>query len=206
MNATKVLLVDDHSIMRKGLSALLGTCSEIAVCAEASDGAEGVRKALELRPDVIIMDLLMPEMDGTEATRLICTQWPEARILVLTTVGSSDALAQALEAGATGALLKNAELDELRKAIAETAAGNRYLSAEVQQILSDDPPLEKLSPRQAEILQSIVEGLTNADIARQLGISLQMVKEHATRLFKKLGASSRAEAVAIALRKHLLKI
>ena len=206
MNPIKVMLVDDHSVMRKGLSALLGTCPEIQVCAEASNGADGIRKALEHRPDVIIMDLLMPEMDGIDATRLLLSQWPDAKVLVLTTVGSSDTLSQALEAGATGALLKSAELDELCEAIAATSAGERYLSSEILQILSDDPPAEKLSPRQAEILKSIVDGQTNADIARQLGISIQMVKAHVTRLLKKLGAVSRTEAAAIALKKHLLKI
>lgn len=205
MNRTTVLLIDDHAVMRMGLAALLGTCPEIIVSGDADDGESGIRLALRLRPDVIIMDLLMPEMDGVETTRRLRTEWPEAKVLVLTTLGTSDGLARALKAGAYGALLKSADLDELRKAIAAVANGENYVSSEIRQILSEDPPISELTPRQQEILDAIARGLTNVDIARQLGISVPVVKEHMTSLLQKLGVANRTEAVSLALRKHLLK-
>ena len=206
MSPIRVMLVDDHAVMRRGLASLLATCPELEVVGEAGDGETALKRADALRPDLVIMDLLMPKMDGAETTRRLRTRRPEIRVLVLTTSTSSDGIAQALEAGATGALLKSAELDELRTAIRTVAAGTRYLSDEITQIMTKDPPLPELTPRQLEILMSITRGLSNPDIARQLGISVQMVKEHMTALLLKIGAANRTEAVAIALRKHLLKI
>ena len=123
-----------------------------------------------------------------------------------TTFASSDEISHAFDAGAKGAILKSADLDGLLAAIRAVAKGNRHCSAEIEQIMADDPPVPKLSARQQEILESIVHGLSNPDIARQLGISLPMVKEHLTTLFAKLGVANRTEAVAVALRKQLLKI
>jgi len=204
MNSISVLLIDDHAVMRMGLASLLGTCPEIAVVGDAGDGETGLRLALKLRPDVVIMDLLLPEMDGTETTRRLLAEWPEAKVLVLTTLGTSDGFAHALQAGVRGALLKSADLDELRKAIATVADGASYVSPEIRQILSEDPPAPDLTPRQQEILEALARGLSNADIARQLDISVPMVKEHMTTLLQKLDVANRTEAVALALRKHLL--
>ena len=201
-----VLLVDDHAVMRMGLVSLLRTCPELAVTGEAGDGESGLRTALEARPDVIIADLMMPGMDGITFTRELLARWPQAKVLILTTFGSSDALAHALQAGARGVVLKSADLAELRQAIAAVAGGQSYVSDETEQILSNDPPLSDLTRRQREILDSCVRGLSNADIARLLGISLPMVKEHLSGLLQKLGAANRTEAVAIALRRHLLKL
>ena len=152
------------------------------------------------------MDLMMPEMDGTEATRMLLQKLPETKVLIFTTFGTADGIGHALEAGASGAVNKNVDLSELVAAIKTIANGGRVLSPEIEQILSEHPPLPELSTRQAEILHSITRGLSNDDIARQLGISVPMVKEHVNAIFAKLGAANRAEAVAIALRKHLLKI
>lgn len=206
MPPTTILLVDDHAVMRMGLVSLLRTCPELAVTGEAGDGESGLRTALEARPDVIIADLMMPGMDGITFTRELLARWPQAKVLILTTFGSSDALAHALQAGARGVVLKSADLAELRQAIAAVAGGQSYVSDEIEQILSNDPPLSDLTRRQREILDSCVRGLSNADIARLLGISLPMVKEHLSRLLQKLGAANRTEAVAIALRRHLLKL
>ena len=203
---TSVLLIDDHAVMRMGLAALLGTCPEIEVVGDAGDGESGIHKALKARPDVVIMDLAMPEMDGAETTRRLLEKMPEAKVLALTTFGTSDGLARILDAGARGAILKSADLAELRKAIADVAAGRRFVSAEIEQIMTDDPPLPTLSPRQGEILDAIARGLSNTEIACQLGISLPMVKEHLSALFQKLNVANRAEAVALALRKRLLTI
>ena len=206
MKPTTILLVDDHAVMRMGLVSLLETCKDVEVIGDTGDGESAIRKALKLRPDVVIMDLMMPEMDGVETTRRLLEKWPEANVLVLTTFATSDGISRALEAGAKGAILKNSDLKGLRAAIHDVAEGKRHCSAEVEQIMTDDPPIPELSLRQLEILNSIVRGLSNPDIARQLGISLPMVKEHLTSLFAKLGVANRTEAVALALRKQLLKI
>ena len=202
----KVMLVDDHAVLRMGLAALLGTRKEIAVAGEADDGEEALRKYPKLRPDVVIMDLMMPGMDGTETTRRLIEKHPEAKVMILTTFGTADALGHALEAGALGAILKTAKLPELVKCIVSVAAGKRWVAPDVGQILTENPPVDKLSPRQQQILESVARGLSNEDIATQLGISVPVVKEHIKNLFEKIGAANRAEAVAIAMKKHLIKI
>ena len=202
----KLLLVDDHIMIRLGLSSLLKTRPELEIVGDAGDGETALRLALKLRPDVIVMDLMMPELDGIETTRRLLAEWPEAKVLILTTFGTSDGISQALDAGAKGAILKNADLTELAAAIQSVAAGETSISDEIRQILADDPPTPKLSARQQEILESITRGLLNPEIARQLGISIPMVREHTTALFQKLGAANRTEAVAIALRKQLVKM
>lgn len=206
MDKIKVMIVDDHAILRMGLASLLNAKKDIEVIGEASSGAAALRKAPKLRPDVIVMDLMMPEMDGAETTRRLKALMPESRILILTTFGTADGIAHALEAGALGAVLKNVEFTDLANDIRKIAAGETVVDEEIQRILKTDPAIDPLSPRQQEILQSIVQGLSNVDIATQLGISLDMVKEHTQKLFQKIGAANRTEAVAIALRKHLLKM
>ena len=202
---TKVLIIDDHAILRMGLTALLHSKNDIEVVGDAEDGASGIRKALKLKPDVIIMDLMMPDMDGAETTRQLLAKDPGAKVLILTTFGAADGISHALAAGARGAVMKNVEFSELVSAIRTVAAGGRAVSPEIERILAVDPPIPALSPRQSEILESMVRGLSNYDIAKQLGISLDMVKEHTTLLFTKIGAANRTEAVAIALRKHLVR-
>ena len=206
MNTVRVLIVDDHAVLRMGLTSLLKSQTGFDVVGEASGGEIALRKVPELKPDVVIMDLMMPGMDGIEATRRMLLQHPDTKVLILTTFGTSDGIAHALEAGALGAIMKNAEPSELVKAIRTVAAGRLYLSKEVSRIMADEPPVPTLSPRQMEILQSIERGYSNADIAKQLSISVDVVKEHIRFLLAKLGAANRTEAVAIALRKHLLKI
>ena len=203
---TSVLLIDDHAVMRMGLAALLGTQRDLQIVGDAGDGETGIRKAVKLRPDVVIMDLMMPVMDGVATTRELLAKMPEAKVLILTTFGSADGIAHALASGAKGAIMKTADLAELLDAIRAVARGERSVAPEIEQILTEDPPVPELSPRQTDIMKSVIRGLTNEDIAKQLGISLPMVKEHVKALFAKIGAANRTEAAAIALRKHLLKI
>ena len=206
MKKISVLIIDDHAILRMGLASLLNAKKDIEVVGDAANGATGIKKALRIKPDVVIMDLMMPRMNGTETTTQLIAKAPDSKILILTTFGTSDGISHALRAGAKGAVMKNCDFNELVAAIRAVAVGREYVSPEVARILSKDPPVAPLSPRQEEILQSIIRGLSNPDIAKQLGISLDMVKEHIETLFQKIGAANRSEAVAIALRKHLLKI
>ena len=202
----KVLIADDHEIMRMGLVSLFETDPSLEVIGEAADGDEAVRKARKLHPDVVVMDLMMPQKEGSEATREIKDSLPETKILLLTTFGTSDGIAHALAAGAEGALLKSAANTDIIKAIKRIVAGNKAVSDEVRELLDKAPPVPELTERQRLILASITEGLTNGAIADRLGISEDGVKRHVNAIMVKLGADSRAEAVAIALRKHLLKI
>ena len=206
MDKIKVLIADDHAIVRTGLSMLLEAQGGFDVVGEAENGTDAVRLTLRLKPDVVVMDLMMPEMDGIAATREIKAKAAGAKVLILTTSTVSDDLSRALDAGADGAIMKSAANDELIAAIRDIAAGNRAVSPEISRLISQDPPLPELTPRQKEILGSMVRGLTNKDIARELGIRSDGVNQHIMAILEKLGAANRTEAVAIALRKHLLKM
>ena len=201
----RVLIADDHTIVRAGLTALLGTEKDIEVVGEAKNGAEAVSGAVELYPDIVIMDLMMPKMDGVEATKELVRKAPSVKTILLTTYGTSDGIAHALWAGARGAVLKNADNSELAKAIRIVAQGGDYISPDIRQQLEADPPVPDLTPRQSEILESMVRGLTDRDIAQQLGLSPESVSEHVGAIRQKIGAANRTEAVAIAMRKYLLK-
>jgi DNA-binding NarL/FixJ family response regulator len=201
----KILIADDHAIVRIGLSALLKTESDLSVVGVAKDGEEAVAEALRLNPDVSVMDLMMPKKNGVEATAEIHERLPGTKIIILTTFAASDGIKHALDAGATGAVMKTAEDAELVSIIRTVAAGGTVISDEIQQLLTEDPPAEELTPRQLEILESVTRGFTNADIAKQLGLREQSVKEHISAILVKIGAANRSEAVAIAMRKHLLK-
>lgn len=205
MKKTSVLLVDDHSVVRMGLAAIINIEKDLKVCGEAESGAEAVKLASEMRPDVVVMDFMMPGMDGAEATSAVLRASPESKVLVLTTYGTSVDIARALKCGATGAVTKNLSNEELADAIRATARGERMLSAEIEASLSEAESDNGLTTRQREVLDSITRGLSNDDIAGMLGISKVRVKQHLAALYQKLGAANRAEAVAIALRRQLLK-
>ena len=202
----KILIADDHQIVRMGLTTIFAKETDLEVVGEARNGIEAVRFARELNPDIVLMDLLMPKKDGVDATIEILSKLPDTKILLLTSAASSDVIVHALKAGAAGALLKSADFSALVAAIHTVAAGGHVIDPEVQKLLKNDPPLPELTSRQEEILALVTRGLTNADIARQFDIRESSVKEHVNQICSKLGAANRAEAVAIALRKHLLKI
>lgn len=206
MKKTTVFLADDHAMVRTGLISLLGSKKDMLVVGESEDGVETVEKVLALKPDVVLMDLLMPLKDGVDATVEILAALPRTRILVLTSASTSDGIAHALQAGAAGALLKSADFSTLVSAIRTVAAGGTMIAPDIQRSLKEDPPIPDLTPRQEDILTSVTRGLTNAEIALQFGIRESSVKEYVTQICEKLGAANRAEAVSIALRKHLLKI
>ena len=206
MTPIRILIADDHAVVRLGLTTLLDTEDGFSVVGQARNGEEAVAEALRLKPDIVIMDLMMPKKDGVEATAEIATQVPSAKVILLTTFGTSNGIAQALRNGARGAMLKNADNAQLAQAIRKVAGGGEYVSPEIRQQLAVNPPIPDLTPRQEEILASMIRGLTDRDIARQLGIRQDGVNEHVSAILRKIGAANRTEAVAIALRKHLLKI
>ena len=206
MKPTTVLLVDDHAIVRMGLASLMETVPDIKVVGAVADGPSAVREARRLNPDVVVMDLMMPKMDGAETTSALLADDPSRKVLILTTFGTADGISHALESGARGAVLKSIPFDDLVAAIRTVARGETYVAPDLQQILGDSKPVPALSPRQVEILKSVSLGMTNEAIAEQLGISVPMVRQHLNALFAKIGAQNRAEAVAIAMRKMLLKI
>lgn len=202
----KILIADDHKIVRLGLVALFESEPDLSVVAQAEDGQDAVRKTASLHPDVAILDLMMPKMDGVTAIAKLRETHPGIRIVALTSFSTSDVLIQAQKAGADAVVLKTDDDSFLLKAIREVCDGRKYLSPEARGLLKSDPPLPPLSNRQQEVLQALGHGYTNRDIALQLGISSRSVEVHVNTLLAKIGAANRTEAVAIALRKHLLKI
>jgi len=196
MRKTRVLIADDHTIVRIGLKALVESEADIEVVAEAENGQQAIVRATEHRPDVIIMDLVMPKKDGVEATREIRRLLPDTKVMILTTFGSSDGIAHALDAGAHGALMKTTDDATIVTAIRRIARGETFISQEVRRQLSTNPPAEQFSPRQTEVMMSITNGLSNKEIAQLLGIRIDSVEEHVKAILKKLGAANRAEAVA----------
>ena len=206
MKPIPVLLADDHSLVRLGLSALLAKQGDMKLVGAATNGEEAIRLAARFDPDVIIMDLMMPIVDGVTATRRIRERNPDMKVLILTSFGTSSDVAHAIEAGARGAILKDAPNASLLAAIRTIAAGGESFADDIVRNITRDPTPRELTARQAEILKSVTNGLTNKTIAQQLKISPESVKQHLNAIFQKLGATTRAEAVAIALRKHLLKI
>jgi len=202
----RVMLADDHLVVRMGLAAIISIERDMEVVGEAADGAEAVKLATELHPDVVIMDIMMPKLDGVAATAEIRKRNPETQILILTTFGTSDDLRRALEVGAKGALVKDSAQMELVSAIRECAAGRKIISPAITRQLQYEMPKIELSPRQLEMLNYVAKGFNNAEIANMVGIGRDCVKAHLSAAFTRLNASSRSEAVAIAIRQHLLKM
>lgn len=205
MKKITILIADDHKIVRMGLKSLFAAEKDLTVVGEAEDGEQAVQKAVELKPDVIIMDLVMPRKDGVAATRELHERLTETKVIVLTTYSTSDTIAAALQGGARGAVMKSADDNDLLSAIRAVAAGETFVSTEVKGLLAVDPPAPTLSKRQLEVLHALVKGFNNTEIADQLGISRTVVKDHVETLLSKLGAANRTELTAIAVRKNLLK-
>ena len=202
----RILIADDHKIVRLGLVAMLESETNMSVIAQAEDGEDAVRKSEKLHPDIVIVDLMMPKMDGVTAITRLKESNPGVHIVAFTSFATSDVLVQAKDAGADAVVLKTDDDSILQKAIQEVYAGRKYMSPAVKGLLKSDPPVPHLSNRQSEVLQALGHGYTNRDIALQLGISSRSVEVHVNTLLAKIGAANRTEAVAIALRKHLLKI
>jgi NarL family two-component system response regulator LiaR len=205
----RVLLVDDHPMVRSGLTALLSAYDDLELAGEASNGAEAVRACALARPDVVLMDLVMPEMDGAAATRAIRQHDPNVQVIALTSFKEDDLVQGALKAGAIGYLLKNVSADDLARAIRAAAAGKPTLAPEATQALINSAtrplvPGDDLTEREREVLGLMVEGLSNHDIAKKLYVSQSTAKFHVSSILSKLGVTNRTEAVAMAVKQKLV--
>jgi NarL family two-component system response regulator LiaR len=205
----RVLLVDDHLMVRRGLATFLKVFDDLELAGEAADGVEAVQLCTRLQPDVVLMDMVMPEMDGATATHLIRQQFPAIQVLALTSFKEDKLVRNALQAGAIGYLLKDVSADELAQAIRAAHAGRATLSPEAAQVLvhaaSQPPePGHDLTERERAVLALLVEGLNNTQIAARLVVSPSTIKSHVSNILCKLGVTSRSEAVALAVRNKLV--
>jgi two-component system, NarL family, response regulator LiaR len=208
----RVVFVDDHEMVRIGVSSYLSAQPDIEVVGEADDGKKGVELALELRPDIILMDLVMKEMDGIEATRQIIEQWPEAKIIIVTSFLDDEKVYPALEAGATSYMLKTSKAGEIANAVRATFHGQSVLEPEVTGKMmvkmrqkNTHQPHEDLTSREIEILLLMAQGKTNQDIADELFIALKTVKTHVSNILSKLNVQDRTQAVIYAFKHSLIK-
>ena len=206
MDKIRVLIVDDHAIVRMGMVALLNAQPNMEAVGEAKNGELGVKAALKLKPDVIVMDILMPVKNGVEATREIKAALPDAKILILTTSTSANDLSAALEAGAMGMIPKTTSNATLLSAVKSVAAGKRTVAGEINEIIDSDPPILDLTEHQLDMLASIVRGFTNTEIAKQFGVSENTIRKATSAIFAKLGVANRTEAASVAISKQLVKM
>ncbi|MGC9468015.1 MAG: response regulator [Anaerolineae bacterium] len=206
----RVLIVDDHAMLRRGLKFFLRGFDDLELVGEAASAEEAIRLCAEIEPDVVLMDMVLPGIDGAEATRMIRSRLPAVQVIALTSFQEEDLVERALQAGAIGYLLKNVEADDLAAAIRAAHHGRSTLAPEATEILIQatreraDQPHYDLTEREAEVLDLMAEGLSNAEIAERLVISVATVKFHVSGILSKLGVDSRTEAVSLAWREHLV--
>ena len=209
-NPIRVLIVDDHTMVRTGLATFLEVSDGLELIGEAGNGADALKFCEQAQPDVILMDLVMPELDGVAATQAIKARWPEIQVTALTSFQEGERVQDALKAGAISYLLKNVAMDELVQAIRAAYAGKSTMAQEAVQALVQSSGPEPaagfhLTPREFEVLELLVEGLNNPEISARLYISLGTTRTHVSNIFNKLGVSNRAEAITLALRNKLVK-
>ncbi len=205
----KILLVDDHAVVRSGLSKFLMVNKDLKLVGEASDGAEAIQMTSLHKPDIVLMDLMMPGMDGITATREIHQKYPKVKVIALTSFAEQNMVQGALQAGAIGYLQKNVTAKELGNAIRSACAGKMTLSPEATQVLAQSVaqpqiPGEQLTDREREVLKCMVAGFNNNEIAEKLFVSLGTVKFHISNIFNKLGVDSRVEAVKLAIEQKMV--
>lgn len=208
MKMIRVMLIDDHEMVRLGLKSYLNLQADVEVVAEASDGEAGLKKALEIRPDVIVMDLVMPKMTGVEATLALLKEWPQAQIVILTSYLDNEKIYPVIEAGARGYVLKTSSADEILAAVRKVAAGGLAIETEVEKKVEHHkryPDLhDDLTAREREILTLLAKGYDNQRIAEESFISLKTVKTHVSNILSKLAVSDRTQAVVYAFQHGLV--
>jgi DNA-binding NarL/FixJ family response regulator len=202
----RVLAADDHPLIRAGLVAFLATEPDLRVVAEAANGEEALEKYRELRPDIVLMDLSMPVMDGLSATRAILDEFPDARVIVLTTYDGDEDIHRALDAGARGYLLKDMVAADVLNVIRTVHGGRRGIPHAVAAKLAEHTPRVPLTPRETEVLSLVANGLSNAEVAARIGRTEGTVKVHLKNILQKLDASDRTEAVTTALRRGFIRL
>lgn len=202
----RVLLVDDHSVIRMGLATLLGLREDLTVVAEAEDGEQAVAQYRAAQPDVVLMDVRMPKMDGVESLKAIRAEWPQARVLMLTTSEFEDDIHRAIAAGACGYIMKSVKPLELIDAIAQVDAGKQYLPVAIQARLDQYSKRKHLSKREIEVLDGMRRGLSNRDISVLLGITEHTAKVHVRTIMQKLESADRMEAVTRGFEQGLLRV
>ena len=202
----RVLIVDDHSIVRQGLATIINRDPEMTVIAQAEDGQQAIACFGEHQPDVTLMDLRMPQMGGVEAITAICAQFKPARIIVLTTYDGDEDIYRGLQAGAKGYLLKDAKPNELLNAIRMVNRGQQYIPPEVGAKLVQRMSNPELSERELEVLRLMAQGMSNSDIATALTIGESTVKSHVNRILSKLGVSDRTQAVIVAVKRGIVSL
>jgi len=202
----RILSVDDHPLMRAGVASFLATEPGLSVVGEAANGEEALEKFRELRPDLVLMDLSMPVMDGLEATQAILEEFPDARIIVLTTYAGDEDVHRALDAGAVGYVLKDMLVADILKVIRSVIAGRRGIPPAVAATLAQHTPRVALTPRETEVISLIATGLTNGEIAQRIGRTEETVKVHVKNILRKLNAQDRTEAVTNAVRRGFIRL
>ncbi|HEX4120897.1 MAG TPA: response regulator transcription factor [Verrucomicrobiae bacterium] len=201
-----LLLVDDHALVRMGLAVLLEMEPDFKVVGEAGDGAQALELFARLNPDVTLLDVRMPHMDGIETLKQLIQKWPEARVVMLTTSDLEDEIDRAIRAGACGYLLKKVTREELVKAVRQVHSGEACIPDEVAKQLAANRNAPRLSEREREVLAMLPRGLTNPDIAKALGISLNTTKTHLRTIFSKLDVVDRSEAINVAVQRGILHL
>mgnify|MGYP000112009970 CR=1 FL=1 len=201
----RVLIVDDHFLLRMGLIASLKTDPELSVVGEADNGGQAIQLYRQKTPDVVLMDLRLPDMSGVEATAAICKEFPRAKIMILTSHDLEEDIFRAFQAGARGYLLKDVLVEELAKAIKSVAAGQKHIPSEIARALAEHGRGSELTSRELEVLQMIVKGLSNREIGNALGFSENTAKFHVKNILAKLQVSDRTEAATAALQRGIVR-